>query len=67
MPSKDKSWEIDPPPEHLKRHKEVYDRHMAGEYLKDIAEDMNISPARAKQLFDRWQRQIIRYNRAHRS
>lgn len=58
--------QIEPPPDHLKRHKEVFDRYMAGDAFTEIADDMNISPARVRQLFDRWVREVHRYNRIQR-
>ncbi|MCD6288909.1 MAG: hypothetical protein J7M34_00285 [Anaerolineae bacterium] len=45
-------------PDHLKRHREVYERHLAGETYVDIARDMGISPARARQLALRWKRHV---------
>lgn len=56
-------YSIDPPPEHLKRNKAIYDRYMAGEYFTEIAEDMGLSVARVRQLYARWVQQIHRFNR----
>ena len=55
--------QIDPPPEHLVRSKAVFDRYMAGDAFTDIADEMGISPTRVRQLFDRWIREVHRYNR----
>ena len=52
------AWIIDPPPEHLIRHKQVYEKHVRGETYAAIATELGVSTTRARQLAQRWARQI---------
>jgi hypothetical protein len=45
---------------HLERHKEIFERHTAGETYKDLAKEFNVSPARASQMAQRWQTEMRR-------
>lgn len=45
-------------PEHLKRHKDVYDRHAAGETYTRIARELKMTPTNARLLALRWEREL---------
>ena len=59
----DAKYSIDPPPEHLKRNKELYERYEAGETQRALAAEFGISEARVAQLRYRWLRQLHRYEK----
>lgn len=59
----DAKYQIDPPPEHLKRNKELYERYQAGETQKSLAVEFGISESRVAQLRHRWLIQLLRYGK----
>ncbi len=47
-------------PKHLERHKRVYERRTYGETYVAIAQEMGITPPRARDLAKRWKRELSR-------
>lgn len=45
-------------PPHLKRHKEIYERHANGEKYRAIAADLGMSITNARKLALRWARYL---------
>lgn len=45
---------------HLKRNKEIFERHQSGETYTTIAKELGISVSRVRQLAERWKREMSR-------
>jgi hypothetical protein len=56
-----------PEPEHLQRHKMVFDRFMAGETFVEISRDLGISTSRVWKMSRHWMLHVNRYNRQQRA
>lgn len=45
-------------PDHLKDHKEIYERYLAGEKYVDLARERGVSTPRVRQKAMRWERYL---------
>lgn len=50
-------------PKHLERHKQIYERHQAGETYTAMATQMGLSSATVRSLAKRWERELTRLSR----
>lgn len=58
MDREDEGGKVMDYPDHLKDHKEIYERYQAGEKYADLAREKGVSVARVRQKAIRWERYL---------